>query len=237
MTGFPSPEQWQALEASLGALPAPDRVLVTEGWSFAAQQEHASIASFSKFSLELMAVGAPPSLLARAHRAALDEIDHARMSFRVASLCAGQPLGPGPLPFSAESIGQSMSLQASAVAAALDGCLNESLAALEAGAAAEGAEPEALKLVLGEIATDEQAHAELAWEYAAWAIASGGPTVRMAIRNAAADAMNSLEAERALAAGAELSRWGLLEPSSRHQLRVRASREILRPAFARLIEG
>jgi hypothetical protein len=172
-----------------------------------------------------------------AHRAGLDEIDHARMSFKVASLCAGQPLGPGPLPISAQSITQSLSLQASAIAAALDGCLNETIAALEAGAAADSTNHEVLKLVLEEIARDEQNHAELAWEYVAWAIATGGRSVRDAIRSAAEEAMNALEAEPAPAPGATPSGWGILEPRARHQLRVHSSRSVLRPAFARLVEG
>lgn len=237
MTRFPLPEQWAALEQALGALAARNRRAIADGWTFAAQQEHASIASFSKFALELLAVGAPPSLLVSAHRAGLDEIEHARMSFKVASLCAGQPLGPGPLPISAASITQSLSLQASAVAAALDGCLNETIAALEAGAAADATNHEALKVVLEEIARDEQNHAELAWEYVAWAIATGGRAVRDAIARASSEAMTALEAAQEPAAGDAPKGWGLLDPRERHQLRVRSSRDVLRPAFARLVEG
>ncbi len=237
MTRFPSLEQWAAFEASLSALRPAVRRSVADGWTFAAQQEHASIASFSKFSLELLAVGAPPSLLKRAHTAALDEIDHARMSFKIASLCAGQPLGPGPLPISAAAVSQDLSLMASAIAAALDGCLNETLAALEAAAAAAGASSEALKLVLEEIARDEQGHAEFAWEYVAWAIASGGSGVREAIKTSAANALERLEGESPPSTGLSLGDWGLLESRARHALRVRSSRQILRPAFARLVEG
>lgn len=233
MTRFPSTEEWAALEA---AFPR-DRGAITEGWSLAAQQEHASIASFSKFSLELMAVGAPPSFLVRAHKAALDEIDHARMSFRVASCCAGQPLGPGPLPFSVASISETMTLHGSAIAAALDGCLNETIAALEAGAAAEGAKPEALRVVLEEIARDEQAHAELAWEYVAWAIGIGGAPLREAIRGAVERALRALDSGVEPPSGPDLSAWGLLEPAARFRLRVRSTREVLRPAFERLLHA
>ena len=233
MTRFPSPEQWAELEASV----PQDRVAITAGWSFAAQQEHASIASFSKFSLELMAVGAPPSFLSRAHKAALDEIDHARMSFRIASVCAGQPLGPGPLPFSVASISETMTLQGSAIAAALDGCLNETIAALEAVAAAEGAKVEAVQLVLEEIGRDEQAHAELAWEYVAWAIGLGGPTLREAIRSAVESELRAMEFAVEPQQGSDLSAWGLLEPGARFRLRVRSTREVLRPAFARLLHA
>jgi hypothetical protein len=34
--------------------------------------QHASVASFARFSLELLALGAPPDLVAAAHAAALD---------------------------------------------------------------------------------------------------------------------------------------------------------------------
>jgi hypothetical protein len=60
--------------------------------------EHASVASFARFSLQLMAAGAPASLVEAAHRAALDEIEHARLTFRLASRYEGRALGPGPLP-------------------------------------------------------------------------------------------------------------------------------------------
>ncbi|HVM69350.1 MAG TPA: hypothetical protein VM204_05885, partial [Gaiellaceae bacterium] len=42
-------------------------------WLREAAAEHASVASFSRFSLQLLAVGAPPDLLVAAHEAALDE--------------------------------------------------------------------------------------------------------------------------------------------------------------------
>lgn len=234
MERFPSAEQWDALGAAVGSLVPEHRVAVTEGWSLAAQHEHASIASFSKFVLELLAVGAPPSLLVSAHRAGLDEVEHARMSFRVASLSAGRALGPGPLPISARAISEGLSLERSAVAAALDGCINETIAALEAAAAAAATKHEALVIVLEEIARDEQRHAELAWEYVAWAIGTGGEPVRAAVKQAAEAAMTTLEATPEPVADATPAGWGLIEQRERHRLRVRASHEVLRQLFARL---
>src|SRR6185437_10769514 len=58
---------------------APDvRARFAAAWTADALAEHASIASFGRFALELMAVGAPADLVAAAHRAALDEVEHAR---------------------------------------------------------------------------------------------------------------------------------------------------------------
>ena len=130
-----------------------------------------------------------------------------------------------------------MTLNASAVAAALDGCLNETLAALEASKAAASAKPEAIRLVLEEIAADEQAHAELAWEYVAWALGIGGPALREELSRAVDIALQRLEVEREPAAGVDSSAWGLLDHRARHQLRAHCLREVLRPAFERLLRA
>src|SRR5262245_52773660 len=53
-------------------------------WARAAQYEHASVASFARFSLELLALGAPSDLIARAHRAAIDELEHTELALGVA---------------------------------------------------------------------------------------------------------------------------------------------------------
>src|SRR5207248_1646672 len=75
-----------------------DREELARSWLVEARAEHASIAAFSALSLDLMAVGAPPRLLERAHRAALDEIVHARVCFALASAYAGEELAPGAFP-------------------------------------------------------------------------------------------------------------------------------------------
>jgi hypothetical protein len=73
---------WRALEAFDPArLDAGARRWAGERWAERAQMEHASIASFAKFSLQLVMVAAPPALLADAHDAAVDEIHHARVGF------------------------------------------------------------------------------------------------------------------------------------------------------------
>src|SRR5262245_889099 len=55
------------------------RAALAAAWLRDAQMEHASIASFARFTLELLAVGAPAELVADSQRASLDEIEHARM--------------------------------------------------------------------------------------------------------------------------------------------------------------
>lgn len=73
------------------------REALAERFTREALEEHASIPAFAQLSLDLVALGAPPALIARAHRAALEEIEHARLCFSLASAYAGRPIGPGPL--------------------------------------------------------------------------------------------------------------------------------------------
>ena len=69
--------------------------VVAAHYAEVAAGEHASVASFAHVSLELMAYGAPAELLVDTHRAALDEIEHARMAYALASEYGGCAMGPG----------------------------------------------------------------------------------------------------------------------------------------------
>jgi hypothetical protein len=140
-------------------------------WAREASFEHASIAAFARASLALLALGAPPDLIAGAHRAALDEIEHAKDAFAIASRHAGRALGPGALPFAP--------IDASPIAVALEtlhgGCVNETVAALAAMDAED--EPQAH----ARIAKDESMHAELAFRTIAWLVRAFGEPVKRAI--------------------------------------------------------
>ena len=65
-------------------LTAASRRALAEHWTAAALAEHASVASFARFVLDLGALGAPPALLADATTAMHDEIRHAQVSFALA---------------------------------------------------------------------------------------------------------------------------------------------------------
>lgn len=57
---------------------------VVKAWTTAARAEHASVASFARFTLQLLHLGAPADLVADAQQAGLDEVRHARLCFGVA---------------------------------------------------------------------------------------------------------------------------------------------------------
>lgn len=148
-------------------------------WADDALDEHASIASFARFSLQLLAVGAPPDLVAGSHAAALDEIGHARCSFAVASRYAGEPFGPGPLD-GATSERHQVSLDELVRATTREGCVGETTAAAIAAAERDACTIEPVRELLAIIARDEARHAALAWRFVRWAIATGGEPIERA---------------------------------------------------------
>jgi len=144
---------------------SPDNALAAK-WLEAARMEHASIAAFSATSLRLLALGAPPELVAATHRAALDEIEHARIAFALASQYAGRAISPGEFVEAPRALPRD--LRALAIETFVDGCIGESGAALEAYE--EAAANPRLASVLERIAEDETRHAELAWQIVQWCV-------------------------------------------------------------------
>jgi hypothetical protein len=82
--------------APLGGEAAPAGV--ADQWRENGKTEQASVAAFARLTLDLMALGAPPSLIAAANRDALDEIRHAELCFSLACALDGKRVGPGPFP-------------------------------------------------------------------------------------------------------------------------------------------
>ena len=154
-------------------------------WTRSALGEHASIASFAAFSIALMTNGAPSNLVQDALNAALDEVRHARTSFAIASKLRGQGIEPGLLPESKHEFDHD--LTALAVAVAKEGCIDETLSALDAAYKAEligialktelegteysGIDRDTLAWIQEElrvIAIDESRHSALAWRTINW---------------------------------------------------------------------
>ena len=186
---------------------------LTAAWLADAQAEHGSIASFARFTLHLLALGAPPDLVGDAQRAGSDEIEHAKLCFALASRYAGRSLGPGPLAL--EGAVNGVSLAELAVATVREGCVGETMSAVLAGERLERARDAEVRAALDRIAADETRHAELAWRTVAWAIARGGEVVREAVRLTFAEAVAPYLAYRSVAEEGgdtrdELSDHGLL---------------------------
>jgi hypothetical protein len=216
---------------------SPDvRALVAAGWARAAQAEHASIGSFARFTLQLLAVGAPPDLLRDAQRAALDEIAHAEQAFAIASVYAGDALGPGTLPIDANVIGN-VDLESVIESTVVEGCIGETLAAAEAEAARDAAIATAVEHALRRVAADEAAHAALAFRFVSWAVGVGGRSSHDAARSAFGREIARRRNEPALEGVNEsaLIGHGLLPASERQALRLTVLETVILPAAHELL--
>lgn len=206
---------------------------IAERFAQIAATEHASIASFARFTLELLALGAPSHLVEASVRAGLDEIEHARATYSIASAYAGTRLGPSELPAAAASIRPRPRAELLAALAA-EGCVGETLGAAEAAAALEAATIPALKATYERIASDEERHAALAWRTLAhyWPMADAAE--RAAVQRAFEVTLESIESgppPRPAFASAE---HGLLDERALHALRRRVALEVVRPCFLAL---
>lgn len=146
------------------------RALVAGHWANAGCAEHASIASFSKFLMELLHLGAPRELVEGATRAIRDEIEHAAACFGIASAYAGRALGPLEVNIQ-DSLAQSTSAEHILLAVIEEGCIGESLAAVQAQMEASYAYHPTIKAQLEKIHYDELEHALLAWRFVGWMLA------------------------------------------------------------------
>jgi hypothetical protein len=158
-------------------------------WLHDAQKEHASVPAFARISWLLAAVGAPAELVEGAHRAALEEIDHARRCFALAAGYGGRSHGVEPMPDlligGLDVHGDPLQLLASE--SLTDGCLLEDFNADVATACAAACEERVVKGVLARIATEERSHADFSWALLIWLLARGDARIERAVARAATE--------------------------------------------------
>ncbi|MEQ9322731.1 MAG: ferritin-like domain-containing protein, partial [Polyangiaceae bacterium] len=152
-------------------LTVSERRALARHWTDVGLMEHASIAAFARFALQLLAQGAPADLVERTHEAMADETRHARAAFALASAYAGELIGPGPLPMEGALEDQDAATILRLVVR--EGCIGETVAAIEAAEAASHASDPVVRVILEGIAADEHRHAELAWKYVDWVLSEG----------------------------------------------------------------
>lgn len=169
--------------APLGLELAPVlRAAVANAWLDDALAEHASVASFARATLELVAVGAPPALLAAHQRAGLQEVRHAERCFALARAYGERAIDPGPVAIPMPRAGGLVRLACDTF---VEGCVAETIGALLAARALEACTVAEPRAALERIAADEAAHAALAWRTLAWALAEGGEAVALAVLESA----------------------------------------------------
>jgi hypothetical protein len=223
----------EAAAPDVGTLDPSLRSALARHWLEVAALEHASVASFARFTLELLALGAPPGLVGDAQRAALDEVEHARLAYGLASSYLGRPVGPAAL----DIRGLEVSRDARNVMRALvvEGCIGETVGAAEALALAQTVADPALRRVHARVAADEQRHAELAWRALAWLLdLAGGDVAREAARLFAELDTTSLSSDSA-DPGVAAPPHGLLTTMERAAIRRQAVGEVIAPCAEALL--
>jgi hypothetical protein len=210
------------------------RVLV-EHWTRAGQFEHASIASFGRFAMQLLQLGAPAALLRDTARAAADEIEHARLCFGLASAYAGRAIGPAGLDVAEPS--RATDLHAIVEGLIVEACVGETIAAIEAREAALWAEHPRVAAVLEQIADDEWRHARLGWAALGWLLRHADAGLRAFALRTFTSVLAVVDcAEPDGHDQIELRRYGVLDASLRANLRSAAIRELILPCVAALRE-
>jgi hypothetical protein len=160
----------EAATAELGQLSSADD---EQTWLMQATAEHASVASFAQFSLNLMANAAPSPLLASALRAAQDEVLHADACLAMARAVSSKSAAFEAFPAAAIDGMRAQSLVDLALATLREGGIAELISTLDAVASVGEAARRGHNSVAGvwrAIATDESRHALLAWRTIAWSL-------------------------------------------------------------------
>jgi hypothetical protein len=214
------------------ALDMATREILSRAWARDGLAEHASVASFARFVLELLAVGAPSGLVADAQRAMADELRHTTTCFGLASAYADAPISPGRL--DAASAPPRASLADIAAATVREGCIGETIAALFAAEARDSAVDPAVIASLDAIAFDEADHAALAWRAVAFFLEIGDDEVKRAVE----DAFNATpEVSSDIESGPSLRRHGILSTEERQSIARKAMTEIIAPCSRALLHA
>jgi hypothetical protein len=208
----------------LARLPAtPATKGAAAAWTRVAAMEQASVASFARHALELLALGAPADLLAAVVAAQADERRHAALALDVVAHLGGERPTLGPLPL--HDIQPRRDPEAIFDALVREGCLGETLAAAEAQLLADTTADPIVASALARIARDEARHAALAWRTVGW-MAAGRP--------------DRLARLRALAAGARPgpgegdAAWGVIDDAGRARVFVDVMGSVVGPALEAL---
>lgn len=226
------------------AVPTPaQRDRIAQHWIAAARLEQASVAAFARFALQLMHLGAPPQLLADTASAMQDEIDHAKRCFTLAASYSGQAQSAGPLPLGG-ALEEELAPNRIAIDVFLEGCIGETIAALEAAEMTELAIDAEVRQTLQVIARDEHQHALLAWRALDWMLKHLEASQKEAVLGVLVSMVQNLKAElagpqtpRALQLkDAAIEAHGVPGPKLQQSIRRRAIQEIILPSALALLD-
>ena len=150
-----------------------------------ATMEAVSIRAFLELAAQLTRWNAPAALVTGCRSAAMDELRHTRIFIELARK-------EGYAPFPAAQKKTRQDIYSVALHNAVEGCVNETWAALIAHYQALHADSATLRIVYAQIADDETRHGQLAWDLHDWFMTQLAQDEREAIRRAQAAAITRL---------------------------------------------
>jgi hypothetical protein len=179
-------DEWTGREMTLDQAAAPAGL--ADQWRENGKTEHASVAAFARLTLDLMALGAPPALIAGANQDSLDEIRHAELCFSLAAALDGRRSSPAPFP-EAQRVAtlprtRPLALASLAVSSLVDGALHEGVSARIIAQLAKRCGVPAIREMLLSIAADEGRHSAHGWAVVEWCLEQGGTGVGEALLGA-----------------------------------------------------
>lgn len=230
--------EWvERLEPRVDDLDADTRRALCDVYLEDALTEHASVASFARFTMQCLSAGAPADIVAAAQRAGLEELQHAKIAFGLASAYGGRAFSPTALDIE-RALEDPCDLLAIARSVAEEGCVAETVSALLIAAARDAARDPVVKEALTVIADQEIEHALLAWRFLRWAMAHGGNAVTHAVQEIFARA----EAHVGIGPVIEhrgdpraMRAHGYLPPGERRAIARDALRRVVAPAARALV--
>jgi len=181
------------------------------------------VPAFCALADQLQVCGAPPGLVLRSRRAAVEELGHAIASVRVAASLGGMngvSLDP-PVTEARAAASGADGLRRLALESWQDGCVGERASALIAAREAAAARDPAIARVQARIAVEESGHAELAWEVIEWALAADRAAVAPLLAGAVVSPPSNC-AGTAPTTGDEMSALGILPAAAAGALQDQA---------------
>ena len=174
--------------------------------------------------------GVSETPLTDAQRAALDEIEHARIAYAIASAYAGRALGPAALDAASAPIATKLADVLTALVE--EACVGETVGVAEAAHLASVTTDPVLAKVHARIVEDETRHAALAWRVLRWGLERSDEATRQLVRDAFDRAIQRIVQPPAPRAASRAH--GLMSSAETSHVRRQAVRDVVIPCVRAL---
>jgi hypothetical protein len=226
-------------QSTAASLTPAERARLAATWMRRSEAEYLAVSTFSVLAIDLVAAMAPADVISLCLRAGIDEVRHAELCLRMASIYSGEQPLPPPAMSSLPDDPERPKLHQALANTMLVSCVSETYATTVLSATRELTTDPCAKAVLTAIYSDEVMHARLGWSYLRHAIGVGGQGVIDAaatmLPRALRGVANVVERERPVGEVTDAVRaHGLMTPSEERLIYSTCVREVLVPGFTAL---